>query len=583
MEPIDNADFAKDDPFDGTGYYGGYRRSLNTASIMCGEMEKLRKENEEAAYFRAKAKRHHVVIESCPDEPDFYDIPGKGYLGGFTAGRFLWAYDVNDKRMMRLPVKTAAVRNQYQSFVDVVGNKATTIRNPLFPLFEDGTIKTVQKLLNRQPIASSDRLVISLFVESMLRRTVAFERLNTDIADEAHRFRSRFLLDAPEILEAVRKPPPDYGGCPPGTGTQEFYECVQQGDYAVAYHLDGSLDLASRFAVEFAPLLASLNWIVGHAPANAAFLTSDAPFVISAPPDFPSELGLGRGIVVSGVTYAIPLSRRLCLYMRDRGGGFVHCDLSADAVRKTNLAIASRAQRFIMSSSKSLLEGVAKKFAWKAKKKTATPGVPIPEELYRNREQLLNEFRKELAEDSTRRLLQEMTGLEIPGGPPAYLTHEQIRHLLQKGIEKSGPYGWTPEVSQANSLLEAFITPERRGRYETNRLCDLLWFIADCRRFDIRSSRDVAFWMFHLKRLKPLRATWENDTKVHWDLVPDAERDWHQNKPRYKKPYTPTVDERTLKFYAETDPAVAKLVRLRALFRRNCVPRLGAGDDRPGV
>jgi hypothetical protein len=205
----------------------------------------------------------------------------------------------------------------------------------------------------------------------------------------------------------------------------------------------------------------------------------------------------------------------------------------------------------------------------KAKKKIAIRNEEITEEDYRNREMLLDEFRKEVRVDARRALLEKMSDLQVPGGPDAYLTHEKILLLLEKATDERGfVMRSAPEVSQAASLLADFITPERRGLKELERLFDLFWFIVRVESFDIHSSWDVRRWMFRVKELQPLRATWENDTKVPWDLVPDAERDLWYRGYRGKRPPLPTVDKRTLEFYAATDAAVAKLLRLRALFPR---------------
>jgi hypothetical protein len=92
-----------------------------------------------------------------------------------------------------------------------------------------------------------------------------------------------------------------------------------------------------ELATEFGYIIWKLDWIIGHSPTDTSFLTTDAPFVISPPPDFKSEIGLGRGILVRGATKAIALSQRICLSMGDPGNFCDHLDLQNDHVRKNNL------------------------------------------------------------------------------------------------------------------------------------------------------------------------------------------------------------------------------------------------------
>ena len=205
----------------------------------------------------------------------------------------------------------------------------------------------------------------------------------------------------------------------------------------------------------------------------------------------------------------------------------------------------------------------------KAKKKIGIRNEEITEEDYQDREILLDQFRKEVREDASRALLEGMSDLQVPGGPDAYLTHEEMFLLLEKASEDRSSAMWAaPETGQAARLLADFITPERREQKESKRLFDHFWFIVGVERFDIHSSWDVRSWLFGVKKLQPLWATWENDTKVPWDLVPDAERDLWYGGWRGKRPPIPTADKRTLEHYAATDPAVANLLRLRVLFPR---------------
>jgi len=121
-------------------------------------------------------------------------LPEKAYLNGFTTDGLLWVFDRVAKNFLNLPPRVTTVRNDYYSFVDALGNKDTTIENPVLSGVEAATIPVIQKLEDRQEISLDDRMVLSLFVALMFLRTPAFERMHNKIGEELLRFRNRFIF-----------------------------------------------------------------------------------------------------------------------------------------------------------------------------------------------------------------------------------------------------------------------------------------------------------------------------------------------------------------------------------------------------
>jgi hypothetical protein len=290
-------------------------------------------------------RRHHV-------------LPNKAYLNGFTTDGLLWVFDRVNKKFLHLTPKATAVRNDYYSFVDALGNKDTTIENPVLSGIEGATIPVIRKLEERKEISLDDRMVLSLFVACMFLRTPAFERIHNKIGEELHRFQNRFIFSSPEKIREMLNALPESVKSADLATAEEIFEFVQQADYNVNFHRNASLEMMLGLAIEFTPIFAKLDWIVGHSSDTARFLTTDAPFVISPPPGHQSELGLGRGILVHGATKSIALSQRLCLSMGNPGSFFGHLDLQSDGVTKNNMAFASRAERFIISPHEALLKDV---------------------------------------------------------------------------------------------------------------------------------------------------------------------------------------------------------------------------------
>jgi hypothetical protein len=269
---------------------------------------------------------------------------------------------------LHLTPRSTAVRNDYYSFVDALGNKDTTIENPVLSGIEGATIPVIRKLEERQEISLDDRMVLSLFVTLMLVRTTTFERTHNEMGEQLHKFRNRHLFSSPGAVAEMMKTLPEAMNTPDAPTAQEIYEFVKDDEYTVKFHRNASLEMMLGLAIELTPVIAGLGWIIGHAASDAAFVTSDAPFVISPPPDWPFPDISGRGILVRGSTKAIALSQRLCLSMGDPGGFFGHLDLQSDGVRKNNLAFASRAERFVISPNEASLRDIVSFLGWETQK-----------------------------------------------------------------------------------------------------------------------------------------------------------------------------------------------------------------------
>jgi hypothetical protein len=74
-------------------------------------------------------------------------LPEKAYLQGFTTDGLLWVYDRINKKFLHLSSRVTAVRNDYYSFVDALGNKDTTVENPVLSSIEGATIPVIRKLV----------------------------------------------------------------------------------------------------------------------------------------------------------------------------------------------------------------------------------------------------------------------------------------------------------------------------------------------------------------------------------------------------------------------------------------------------
>src|ERR1051326_2519659 len=85
----------------------------------------------------------------------------------------------------------------------------------------------------------------------------------------------------------------------------------------------------------------------------------------------------------------------------------------------------------------------------------------LREEFLRNRNNQLNEFRREVGADASRALLDRMSDMQVPDGPSAYLKHEEIHALLEKGTDPETGFllPLAIEIPQAVRILSEFVPP----------------------------------------------------------------------------------------------------------------------------
>ncbi|MGA7617536.1 MAG: DUF4238 domain-containing protein [Thermoanaerobaculia bacterium] len=114
-----------------------------------------------------------------------------------------------------------------------------------------------------------------------------------------------------------------------------------------------SVMLAGGF--ELAMHLFWTEWLVGRAPANSAFITSDRPLGLLV-----RQGGFGDDPFDPRLIRAFPLSPRAALFIGHptEGPSLNRTTLNEGAVRLANVALARRADRNVLASSEALLRAI---------------------------------------------------------------------------------------------------------------------------------------------------------------------------------------------------------------------------------
>jgi hypothetical protein len=119
-----------------------------------------------------------------------------------------------------------------------------------------------------------------------------------------------------------------------------------------------------KMMVNLIPMLADaihgLEWFIASAPAGKAFVTCDAPVVITRPRNHSPLLGVG--LTTPGSEKIIPLSSGLALLMGDTVARpmVAHITIDQAHLRWINEALVRRCERFAMGRSRALLESLLK-------------------------------------------------------------------------------------------------------------------------------------------------------------------------------------------------------------------------------
>lgn len=125
------------------------------------------------------------------------------------------------------------------------------------------------------------------------------------------------------------------------------------------YHNDFVRTMANLVPT-IADAIEGLEWFIASAPPGKAFVTCDAPVIITRPTNHHPLLGVG--LTTPGSEKVIPLSSRLALLMGDQVARptVAHITIGRDQVRRINEALVRRCERFSIGRSRVLLESLLK-------------------------------------------------------------------------------------------------------------------------------------------------------------------------------------------------------------------------------
>lgn len=109
---------------------------------------------------------------------------------------------------------------------------------------------------------------------------------------------------------------------------------------------------------QLAETIHGLDWFLASAPAGKAFVTCDAPVVITRPENHSPLMGVG--LSTPGSLTIVPLSSRVALMLGDKAARprVIPMTIDRDRLRWINEALMHGCERFTIGRSKALIESL---------------------------------------------------------------------------------------------------------------------------------------------------------------------------------------------------------------------------------
>ena len=183
------------------------------------------------------------------------------------------------------------------------------------------------------------------------------------------------------VQEDLRKFERETGMSMDDVSAEEILETIREDTYEIHVPRQIKVEMMFKVALEIAPRLLELDWMVWFAPERGAFVTSDNPFTVVPPPDHDRERG-EYGLLTPGATSVLPLSSNVCLSFCRGQGGVLGGEIDAGFLDDVNYFVTANSDRFILASDEPLLRRVVQETSVDRWERASTIRSSAPEPEY---------------------------------------------------------------------------------------------------------------------------------------------------------------------------------------------------------
>lgn len=256
------------------------------------------------------------VVTPLPNEPKLHHFLPEAYLRRFADERGdLWVLDRKHGVVRRQSPEVTAAERELYTLEDEHGERDRRVESALAEFVDGPGQHAIRVLDEGGRLSGEDAGKLAIFVSALYVRTPAFREQHRQLAEQ---MRDSLICDGVEpAVEPLPESHPEAQRLRAAGGVRAdellaMFNSLR--DERRPYHND-----FVKMMVNLVPMVADaihgLEWFIASAPPGKAFVTCDAPVIITRPPNHSPLMGVG--LTTPGSEKIIPLSSRVALLMGD--------------------------------------------------------------------------------------------------------------------------------------------------------------------------------------------------------------------------------------------------------------------------
>ena len=295
------------------------------------------------------------------NQPKLHHFLPEAYLRRFAdEGGDLWVLDRKQGIVRRQSPEVTAAERELYTLEDDGAERDRSVELALADFVDGPGQHAIRVLDEGGRLSGDDAGKLAIFVAALYVRTPAFREQHRQLAEQ---MRDSLIRGG---VEPAAEPLPESH---PEARRLRAAGGVRADELLASFNAmrDERRPYQNDFVkmmVNLVPMLADaihgLEWFIASAPPGKAFITCDAPVIVTRPRNHSPLLGVG--LTTPGSEKIIPLSSGLALLMGDTVAKpmVAHITIDREHLRWINEALVRRCERFAMGRSRALLESLLK-------------------------------------------------------------------------------------------------------------------------------------------------------------------------------------------------------------------------------
>jgi hypothetical protein len=266
-----------------------------------------------------------------------------------------------DEIRIQQPINTCVIGHFY-TMEDAEGRKRFELEQ-LLSEYESKANVAINKLTSKQPICAEERSDLAIFTAFAACRTPDLVESVKHLNSEMIMKMSKLLFNDIEIvkdkLRRDKVEPVDEAELE--HEAKDLVEFAKSGQYKVVTEHKWAVGMAMQMAFDIATILAGRNWNICHRDNDkASFITTDAPVLLTTVEKRENTFfGVGFGNADALVLF--PLNQSCVLAIHGEDGLLTHRNIDKNQIRRLNLALTSKCQRFVIGRDETLIKSLVEK------------------------------------------------------------------------------------------------------------------------------------------------------------------------------------------------------------------------------